>query len=136
MAGNMSDTEQLKTRDLKKFAEKVGNDLILAEIQLKDLKDIVNGYNHFVEEAQLAAIMRENSRIEKNIPMLNKKLMEWGDLILSRVQQKEVNRLINLVNRLTVVNSNIVQHGKTLTKTLARSEKEVDKVIKRMMRAR
>lgn len=132
----MSDTEQLKTRDLKKFAEKVGNDLILAEIQLKDLKDIVNGYNHFVEEAQLAAIMRENSRIEKNIPMLNKKLMEWGDLILSRVQQKEVNRLINLVNRLTVVNSNIVQHGKTLTKTLARSEKEVDKVIKRMMRAR
>lgn len=132
----MSDTEQLKTKDLKKFAEKVGNDLILAEIQLKDLKDIVNGYNHFVEEAQLAAILRENSRIEKNIPLLNKKLMVWSDLILSRVQQKEVNRLVNLVNRLTVVNANIVQHGKTLTKTMVRSEREVDKMLKKMMKTK
>lgn len=130
----MSHTEQLKTKELKKFAEKVGNDLILAEIQLKDLKDIVNGYNHFVEEAQLAAIMRENSRIEKNIPLLNKKLLMWNDLDLSRVQQKEINRLVNLIHRLTIVNANIVQHGKALTKTMVRSEKAVDKILRKIMK--
>lgn len=117
---------------LEDFARDISAQLVLAEMQLKTLRHIFDKRNLSSEVTRIEAMLRDNQWLENEIPKYLTQLSYWNKMPLSPLQQFEVKRVTNLLNRLALVNVNIMQKGRAQLRYLDQSKDTVNAFLQKL----
>ena len=137
----MSQAEEwLGLECLEAFADEIDNRLQQAESQLRLLGRVCEMNESSKDDVALGdisfeAILECNTKLEQDLIQYSGQLHYWENLVLSITQKFEVERTIAQLNRLSVVNANIVLLSKNFLKCQDSSSDVVESIIENLKRS-
>lgn len=123
----------LAIEHLSDFIDELIARLSIAQSHLHTIASIGEAKLYDIETVGLANILRWQNRLENDLPSYRNQCEHWNSLSdLSVLDASELHRAVQLLQRLALVNDNIVKVVKSMMQYVDQSEMEVAKVLARM----